>query len=272
MGISSVRLSYDASRFGGPEVAPGWKPVGAPGNYISSGNVTPITGLELDQGRLTARGTPEDSDDPGNYRPRSLTPSLDAARAFAGFLRKDGITVARQAVGRPGRGTAPGSGSVLAAVHSPALAAIVQQMLSESNNVIAETLARQVAVATGRPGTFAGAAAAVMAVDARLKVSGLHLYDGSGLSPLDRISPQALVRLVGLAATIRAAQPAVGDHRAAGGRLLRDAGSRQLLRAVRPERARHGPGQDRQPDPRGDDGGSRLYRRRPAARVRVHGQ
>jgi D-alanyl-D-alanine carboxypeptidase/D-alanyl-D-alanine-endopeptidase (penicillin-binding protein 4) len=56
-----------------------------------------------------------------------------------------------------------------------------------------------VAVATGRPGTFAGAAAAVMAVDARLKVPGLHLHDGSGLSPLDRISPRALVRLIGLA-------------------------------------------------------------------------
>jgi len=198
-GISSVRLSYDASRFGGPEVAPGWKPVGAPGNYISSGNVTPITGLEVDQGRLTARGTPDDSDDPANYRPRSLTPSLDAARAFAGFLRKDGITIH----GRPSAARATnagGNGSVLAAVHSPPLAEIVQQMLSESNNVIAETLARQVAVATGRPGTFSGAAAAVMAVAARLRVPGLHLYDGSGLSPLDRISPQALVRLVRLAA------------------------------------------------------------------------
>ncbi len=198
-GVISVRLSYDASRFSGPEVAAGWAPVGAPGNYISSGNVTPITGLEVDQGRLTARGTPDDSDDPGNYRPRSLTPSLDAARAFAGFLRKDGISLH----GRPSAARARNTRntrSVLAAVHSPALAEIVQQMLSESNNVIAETLARQVAVATGRPGTFSGAAAAVMAVDARLKVSGLQLHDGSGLSPLDRISPQALVRLVGLAA------------------------------------------------------------------------
>ena len=198
-GISSVRLGYDASRFSGPEVAPGWTPVGAPGNYISSGNVAPISGLELDQGRLTARGKPDDSDDPANYRPRSLTPGLDAARAFAGFLRKDGITLH----GKPSAARAKktrGSGSVLAAVHSPTLAQIVQQMLLESNNVIAETLARQVAVATGRPGTFAGGAAAVMAVDARLKVPGLHLYDGSGLSPFDRISPQALVRLVGLAA------------------------------------------------------------------------
>ncbi len=192
-----MRLSFDATRFGGPLAARGWKPLGTPGNYVTSGNVTPITGLEVDQGRLTASGAPEDADDPGNYRPRSSSPSVDAAHAFARFLGKDGITV---------RGTPradrhrPRSAAELAAVQSPPLAAIVQQMLTESNNVIAETLARQVAVATGRPGTFAGAAAAVMAVDARLKVTGLRLNDGSGLSPLDRITPRALVALITLAA------------------------------------------------------------------------
>ncbi|HEX5190027.1 MAG TPA: D-alanyl-D-alanine carboxypeptidase/D-alanyl-D-alanine-endopeptidase [Streptosporangiaceae bacterium] len=195
-GVSSVTLRYDASLFGGPAVARGWKPLGAPGNYVSSGNVTPITGLEVDQGRLTAHGTPQDSDDAGNFRPRSLTPSRDAARAFAALLRKDGITVR----GKPSAGRAPHAARVIALVRSPSLAAIVQQMLTESNNVIAETLARHVAIATGRPGTFAGAAAGVMAVVARLKVHGLRLHDGSGLSPMDRISPRALVSLIGLAA------------------------------------------------------------------------
>jgi serine-type D-Ala-D-Ala carboxypeptidase/endopeptidase (penicillin-binding protein 4) len=195
-GIRAVRIGYDDSRFSGPQVAPGWKPFGTAGNYAASGNITPITGLEVDQGRLTASGTPEDSDDPGNFRPRSLTPSRDAARAFAGLLRKDRVTVR----GEPSRALAPAHASPLAAVHSPPLAEIVQEMLSDSNNVIAETLARQVAVATGRPGTFKGGAAAVMAVGARLKVTGLRLVDGSGLSPQDRISPRALVSLVGLAA------------------------------------------------------------------------
>ena len=192
-----MHLSFDASRFGGPLVARGWKPLGTPGNYVTTGNVTPITGLEVDQGRLTASGAPEDADDPGNYRPRSGAPSVDAAHAFARLLAKAGITVrgTPRAVRR-----APRSAAELAAVQSPPLAAIVQQMLTESNNVIAETLARQVALATGRPGTFAGAAAAVMAVDARLKVRGLHLNDGSGLSPADRITPRALVALVTLAA------------------------------------------------------------------------
>lgn len=195
-GISAVRLRYDASLFGGPQVARGWAALGTPGNYVSSGNVTPITGLEVDQGRLTAGGKPEDSDDPGNLRPRSLTPSEDAAHAFAVFLRRDGITVSGNLSAR----RAPRRGALLAEVGSPPLAEIVQQMLTESNNVIAETLARQVAVATGRPGTFAGAAAAVMAVAARFNVKGVRLYDGSGLSPMDRISPRALVALVGLAA------------------------------------------------------------------------
>jgi len=194
--IAVVRVGYDDSRFGGPAVAPGWKPFGMPGNYVSSGNVTPITGLEVDQGRLTASGAPDDSDDPGNYRPRSLTPSRDAARAFGKFLRKDGVIVR----GQPGRAAAPPHASPLAAVHSPPLAEIVQQMLAESNNVIAETLARQVAIATRRPGTFKGGADAVMAVAAHFKVTGLRLVDGSGLSPVDRISPRALVSLVRLAA------------------------------------------------------------------------
>jgi D-alanyl-D-alanine carboxypeptidase/D-alanyl-D-alanine-endopeptidase (penicillin-binding protein 4) len=89
---------------------------------------------------------------------------------------------------------------VLATVASPPLAEIVQRMLTESDNVIAENLARQIAIAAGRPGSFAGAAAAETAVLRGLGVTGVHLVDGSGLSPLDRASPAALVRLIGLAA------------------------------------------------------------------------
>src|SRR6185437_14944671 len=44
-GRSSVRLGYDASLFTGPPLAPGW-----PMAYISTGNVTAITALEVDQG------------------------------------------------------------------------------------------------------------------------------------------------------------------------------------------------------------------------------
>lgn len=204
-GISSVRLSYDNTLFTGPTLALGWPGFGSPDNYISSGNVAPITGLEVDQGRLTSAGRPQDADVSTNLLPRSVTPGLEAATAFARFLRKDGITVGNTpAQVRPGPGPSAGPGAsgshVIATVKSATLAQMVQWMLQESNNVIAETLARHVAIATGRPATFAGAGQAVMAVDAKLGVRGIHLYDGSGLSPLDLISPRALVKLVELAA------------------------------------------------------------------------
>jgi serine-type D-Ala-D-Ala carboxypeptidase/endopeptidase (penicillin-binding protein 4) len=191
-GERRVRLGYDTSLFTGPLLAPGWT-----SSYVSTGNVTPITSLEVDQGRLTAAGTPQDADDPQNFRPRSFTPAVEAAAAFARFLHRDGIRVA----GKPVSRDAPHGAAVIATVRSPMLSAIVGWMLRESNNVIAEDLARQVALRTGRPASFSGAAAAVMAVLDRLGAGrGVHLVDGSGLSPLDRVSPQALAAVVRLAA------------------------------------------------------------------------
>jgi serine-type D-Ala-D-Ala carboxypeptidase/endopeptidase (penicillin-binding protein 4) len=190
-GEHTVRLRYDDSLFTGPVTAPGWT-----ASYISTGNVTPITALSVDQGRLTRGGQPENRDDPLNYRPRSLTPDADAAAAFARLLAAQGVRVL------PGTGAVParGGGVLIASVHSPDVAATVGWMLRESNNVIAEYLARQVALHTGRPASFAGAAAAVIAADARLGIhGGIHLVDGSGLSPLDLITPLALAQLVGLA-------------------------------------------------------------------------
>ena len=92
----------------------------------------------------------------------------------------------------------------MAAVRSPALPVIVGWMLRESNNVIAEGLARQVALHTRRPASFSGGAAAVTAALARLGVRhGVHLVDGSGLSPMDQVTPAALAAVVRLAAAGR---------------------------------------------------------------------
>src|SRR5215470_1637167 len=106
-GERQVRLAYDTSLFTGPLLAPGW-----PTGYITTGNVTPITSLGVDQGRLTPAGTPQDADDPGNFRPRSFTPATDAAAAFAGFLRRDGIGLrdgSGRRTGREGRPLSPRS-------------------------------------------------------------------------------------------------------------------------------------------------------------------
>ena len=191
-GRGSVQLGYDTSLYSGPALAPGWDD-----GLVTSGNVTPITSLEADQGRLTPGGALEDDDDPTNYNPRTMDPAGMTAAAFAALLQKDGITV----TGNPAQATAPAGAATIAAVTSPVLASIVEQMLQESNNVIAENLARHVALATGRPATFSGAASAVMAEIRRLGVTTpISLVDGSGLSPNDGIAPVTLVRALAAAA------------------------------------------------------------------------
>lgn len=190
-GRTSVRLGYDTALYSGPAIAQGWTD-----GYISTGNVTAIVPLEADQGRLTPGGALEDSDDPVNYRPRATDPVGMTVAAFAALLAHDGIRVA----GTPAAMTAPASAPLLASVTSPPLTSIIEQMLLESNNVIAENLARHVAIALGLPATFTGAADADMTELRRLGVTTpIHLVDGSGLSPLDGIAPQTLVKVLELA-------------------------------------------------------------------------
>ena len=192
-GRRTVRLGYDTSLYSGPTLAPGW-PAG-PINYITTGNVSPITALSVDQGRVTASGAPADNEFSNGLR--TVDPAGVAATAFARFLSADGITVA----GGPTPVTARRGARALANVESPPLTQIVQWMLEESNNVIAENLARHVAIARGQPPTFAGGADAETSVLRGLGASGvLSLSDGSGLSPLNQISPGTLVQLVRIAA------------------------------------------------------------------------
>jgi D-alanyl-D-alanine carboxypeptidase/D-alanyl-D-alanine-endopeptidase (penicillin-binding protein 4) len=194
-GRGTVALGYDTSLYTGPGLAPGW-----PGSYVSGGDVTPIVSLEVDQGRLTAAGRPEDSDDPYNLAARATDPSGMAASAFAALLSADGIHVTGDPRPQAAASTKTAS-TTLASVASPPLSALVEQMLEESNNVIAENLARQVALATGQPASFSGAARAVIAELKRLGITaGLHLVDGSGLSPQDAIAPATLVRVLEVAA------------------------------------------------------------------------
>ena len=191
-GLRTVHLGYDTALYTGPGLGPGWS-----ADDVATGNVTVITPLEVDQGRLTPSGRPEDTDDPGNFRPRATDPSVQAAAAFAAFLRADGIAVR----GAPALVTARRGATTLASVSSPPLSQVIQLMLEESNNVIAENLARHIALATGAPASFAGAAGAEESVLRKLGVTGVQLNDGSGLSHGNAITPAALVQLIGLAAS-----------------------------------------------------------------------
>ncbi|MCY0945028.1 D-alanyl-D-alanine carboxypeptidase/D-alanyl-D-alanine-endopeptidase [Streptomyces sp. H34-S5] len=179
-GTASVSLGYDDSLYTGPAR----HPIGV------NPNLALVTALTADEGRPdeSASGPVERSEDP----------SKDAARAFAALLAERGITV----TGEPARAKAPADAPPLAATLSTPLAGLVERMLTNSDNDIAEALARQTALASGQPAGFEGAEKAVAARLASLGVdtAGSRFADGSGLARADKVSAGLLTGLLAKAA------------------------------------------------------------------------
>ncbi|MEH6380044.1 D-alanyl-D-alanine carboxypeptidase/D-alanyl-D-alanine-endopeptidase, partial [Streptomyces sp. KLMMK] len=187
-GKGRVKVAYDASRYSGPAV----HPIGP------NENIAPVSALMVDEGRL-------DDSDRGPAE-RTADPAGDAGRKFAGMLREAGVDVD----GDPAAGRAGDKAERLASVSSPPLSALVERTLTNSDNDIAEALARQTALASGQPADFEGAARAVTGRLEKLglPLSGARIADGSGLDRADHVSAAFLASLLA-----RAADPAVPELR-----------------------------------------------------------
>ncbi len=179
-GVRSVRLGYDARLFAGPAWNPAW-----PRAYRNE--VSPVSALWVDAGRVTGRS-------PG---PRVADPARDAATAFAAALRQNGVRVTG-----PGPTRAPGDAAEIAAVSSPTLDRVVEQMLMASDNDAAEVLLRHVGLAAGRAGSTADGVRAVQAELTELGVwsKDIRIVDGSGLARQTALPATTLVQLLRLAA------------------------------------------------------------------------
>jgi D-alanyl-D-alanine carboxypeptidase/D-alanyl-D-alanine-endopeptidase (penicillin-binding protein 4) len=120
-------------------------------------------------------------------------PAADAAQKFAGFLTEAGIKTSSHGTSKAGS-----RAETLATVSSPPLSAIVERMLTNSDNDIAEALARQTALASGGPASFAGGADAIRAQLAALglPMTGAGFHDGSGLNRDDRLTANLLTALL----------------------------------------------------------------------------
>ncbi|GHE07111.1 D-alanyl-D-alanine carboxypeptidase/D-alanyl-D-alanine endopeptidase [Streptomyces alanosinicus] len=177
-GIRKVTLSYDTTLYSGPAL----HPIGV------NDNLAPVSALTVDEGR-----TDNSSSGPAA---RVSDPAKDAAGKFAGFLKDAGITTTP-----PGPSKASTRAQTLASVSSPPLSALVERMLTNSDNDIAEHLARQTALASGRPGSFDGGAEAISArlTKLGLPMSGASFHDGSGLDRDDRLTADLLTGLLATA-------------------------------------------------------------------------
>ncbi|MFD7132116.1 D-alanyl-D-alanine carboxypeptidase/D-alanyl-D-alanine-endopeptidase [Streptomyces sp. NPDC059894] len=174
-GITQATLSYDTTLYAGS----GIHPIGV------NPNLALVTALSADEGRTdgSAKGPAT----------RVADPAADAASAFADLLRSHGIDTTP-----PGPSKATARAETLATVSSPPLSTLVERMLTNSDNDIAEALARQTAVATGERADFAGAGRAVRAQLAKLglPLSGAEFKDGSGLDREDRLTATLLTALL----------------------------------------------------------------------------
>ncbi len=182
-----VSLKYDTSRYSGP----------VEHSIGTNDNLAPVTPLMVDEGRL--EGT---SDRPlHGPAPRSSDPAADAAEAFADELEEQGADVD----GDPKEEEAPRDAEELAVHRSAPLSALVERMLTYSDNDIAEALARQTALASGRSAGFKSAGKAVRARLDRLglPLDGARFADGSGLSRSGKVSPALLTGLLARAADSR---------------------------------------------------------------------
>ena len=181
MKVARVRLSFDDTLFTGPAINPAW-----PASYRPEEVVPPISALWVDEGHTAAGFGYGFEDDP----------AAAAARTFRSALIGAGLKVT------PGvrRAASPPNAVDVASVSSAPLGEIVERTLEVSDNQAAEVLARHVGLAEKQEGSFVAGAASVLEVVRRLGVptEGDVMYDGSGLSRLNRLTPATLAGVLQL--------------------------------------------------------------------------
>lgn len=178
-GVESVRVAYDVSAY-----ATETHPIGV------NDNIAPISPLQVNAGRL----------DDSTHGPaeRSTDPAGDAAQAFAERLARAGV----QVEGRAGERTAPDSAEELAEHRSAPVASLVERMLTDSDNDLAEALARATALASDQPGTARGVSRALTERAGALGASldSVRIVDASGLDRDGRVTAGLLTAMLATAA------------------------------------------------------------------------
>ena len=170
VGDAVDTVTIDTSSWDGMEEYPeSWDP-----ENVDAGFVAPMQPAMLSGGRL---GGATEGD-----VPRTHTPALDVAQALANRLGAANVAVAD--------GPAPADAEGGASVESPTLLERMRVMMRNSDNVYAEAIGRELALARGT--TDAPQAALDTLAEQGFDVSGTTLLDNCGLSDANRIPPALL--------------------------------------------------------------------------------
>ena len=177
-GIRLVRgpIVADESLFDHKRLGPGWP------SYYSL-YISPLSALAINQ------------DYAGSGRAAYVTsPTLAAGQRLRATLKGVGV----QQVGPLRAGTTPRGARTLATATSPALPVILRAMNLDSDNFIAETLAKGVGAAGAGRGTTTAGVQRTRALLTRRGILGPRdaLVDGSGLSRGNHVAASSMVHLI----------------------------------------------------------------------------
>ena len=176
-GITTIQGAVigDASRYDDEWYAPSWT------NDVRFSEGGPVSALLVNDSR---EAIDRSSNDPAVGAATVLTEALVAA----------GVTVA----GAPSAGTAPADLPAVASVTSLPMTAIVQEMLTTSDNNTAEMVLKEIGVKSGGAGTREAGLGVVLSTLQTwgIPTDAIVLVDGSGLSDDNRLTCASLLAVM----------------------------------------------------------------------------
>jgi serine-type D-Ala-D-Ala carboxypeptidase/endopeptidase (penicillin-binding protein 4) len=140
----------------------------------------PLSALAYERGAQAPDGPPQ------------ADPARAAAARFDDVLEARGVTIR----GVPRAGATPAGALPLAAAAAPPVRALVRDMLTVSDDWIAEMLTKGLAAKVAPPPATTAAGAAIVRAEAARLGAPVALVDGSGLDPRDRGTAAGLVSVL----------------------------------------------------------------------------
>jgi serine-type D-Ala-D-Ala carboxypeptidase/endopeptidase (penicillin-binding protein 4) len=153
----------------------------------------PLSALAVNRGFVSFPDSPD-----SKASPRAADdPPTQAASLLIDLLEERGVSVNGQAT----TGLEPKEANEIATVESPPARDIVRQMLTTSDNTIAEMLTKELGLRRLGQGTTDGGTQAIRDILAEdgLPLDGVEIHDGSGLHDDDRVTCTLLLALLGRA-------------------------------------------------------------------------
>ncbi|MFC3492293.1 D-alanyl-D-alanine carboxypeptidase/D-alanyl-D-alanine endopeptidase [Glycomyces rhizosphaerae] len=159
--------------------------------FTDSVNATGVTMAELDTSTAPMAPIMVDggrTDNTQKYSPHHADPAMVAAQEFADLLGATAVEA----------GTAEAGAAELAVVHSAPMSALADSFILTSDNLLADAVALQTALAVEGEMTWAAMSTVHLATLEGFSAdpAGLVFHDGSGLSPDNRMTAKAFTQML----------------------------------------------------------------------------